>query len=141
MQPLKRAQVIQLLERVLQAVGAPTMARQDWAACGQVWGVTPLLQIQLQGRWNSRASDRNVQLAPLLPLLKLPETVRTAASVVKSQLLRGSAVLALSDDEPPERLSQRAAGVCSGPFPEFPGGCVLRSRAHLHTNRIKQISV
>ena len=89
-QPLKKYQVVQLIEGVLQAAGVETTradeaGRQIPRFGGHTLRVgaqylaalnVPLAQIQLQGRLCSRSIDRYVQLAPLL---RLSQNVRAAA--------------------------------------------------------------
>ena len=92
--PVSKATVVRMVERVLHAAGVP-LTRPDAAGHeiarfrGHVLRVSgtqflaslgigiPLLQ--LQGRWTSRAIERYAQLAPLL---RLPDSVLAACSMV-----------------------------------------------------------
>ena len=136
-EPLKKFQVVQLIERVLRAAGVETTrpdeaGRQAPRFSGHTLRVSgtqylaalnvPLAQIQLQGRWSSRAIDRYVQLAPLL---RLPQNVRAAAAVgalPAQRALPQAEVMVLSDEEPVtppahRRRRRRVAPAATSPSP------------------------
>ena len=90
-QPMRKFQVVQLIEPVLQAAGVDTTRvakRDDRSRASAVTRSQrdPVSSgferaagtIQLQGRWCSRSIDRYVQLASLL---SLPQNVRAATAV------------------------------------------------------------
>ena len=112
LQPLKKVDVIRMIEHVLGQASVP-ITRPDESGrqtprfgghCLRVSGTQwlaslniPLPQIQLQGRWSSRAIDRHVQLAPLL---RLPQAVRAATA-------GGKTALAIADDNHQPRARQK----------------------------------